>query len=113
MRTLLFILFLFLCTGSPAQNVQFGSESESDSYRNIPFFLGKMDGKIYTIRITGYAASVYTQLMKSDGKAAASAMILGVSKFSDEPSKGSISVKAVACISKFTTRSSSSYPLTK
>ena len=84
MRTLLFILFLFVCTGSPAQNVQFGSESESDSYRNIPFFLGKMDGKIYTIRITGYAASVYTQLMKSDGKAAASAMILGVSKFSDD-----------------------------
>lgn len=84
MRTLLLFLLFSVCAGASAQEVQFGNESESKSYRNIPFFLGKRDGKIYTIRITGYAATVYTQLMKSDGKAAASAMILGVSKFSDD-----------------------------
>lgn len=67
-----------------AQKVEFGSEAESSSYRNMPVFLGKHQNKIYTLRITGYNAQVYNQLLRNDTKAAVGAMIMGIAKFSND-----------------------------
>lgn len=82
----LFILSFCLLTLPPvfAQQTEFGSESESSSYRNMPFFLGQKDGKTYTIRVTGYSAGIYSQLLRNDAKAAMGAMLIGLSKFSND-----------------------------
>ncbi len=84
MLRFLLLIGLFGCSMAFAQQTEFGTESESASYRNMPFFLGQKDGKIYTIRITGYSAGIYTQLLRSDAKAALGAMIVGVAKFSND-----------------------------
>lgn len=84
MKLVLISLFLLIGGTIMSQEIEFGNESESKSYRNIPFFLGKSDGKIYTVRITGYSPSVYMQLMRNDSKATASALIIGISKFSED-----------------------------
>ncbi len=84
MCRIFFLIGLFCSTWAFAQQTEFGTESESSSYRNMPFFLGQKDGKIYTVRITGYSAGLYTQLLRSDAKAALGAMIVGVAKFSND-----------------------------
>lgn len=87
MKTLNYLLLLVLSIvfqSLHAQETEFGTESESSSYRNMPVFLGQKDGKIYTIRITGYSAGIYSQLLRGDAKAALGAMIVGIAKFSND-----------------------------
>ncbi|MCB0820928.1 MAG: hypothetical protein KDC13_09920, partial [Bacteroidetes bacterium] len=84
MKLNLLLLILLFPAVYNAQEVEFGKENETKSLRNMPFFLGKVDNVFYTVRVTGYSGSIYMQVMRSDSKAAATAMILGASKFSDD-----------------------------
>lgn len=67
-----------------AQKVEFGSENETKASNNQPFLLGFKDNELYVLRVTGYNASIYSNLFRSDGKAAAGAMLIGYARFTND-----------------------------
>jgi len=87
-QTLKFLFLFMLClpvarTGT-SQTVEFGSEQITKAYNNQPMLLGVKNGNLYVIRVTGYKANIYMSLMRSDGKAAAGALLLGVARFTND-----------------------------
>lgn len=84
LRFVLITAAIFFSTEFRAQELEFGSEQITKSYNNQPIILGKKGENLYVIRVTGYKASIYMGLFKSDGKAAAGAFILGGARFTND-----------------------------